>query len=219
MTTPIVPSISDAGESVIAARKLVIGVGINDSEKPISGCKRVGSRRIQWTCPFYKEWSGMLRRCYSEKALERRGKYKGCEVCEEWKVFSNFRDWMESQDWAGNQLDKDIIVEGNNIYSPETCAFVSHELNKFLCDSGASRGKWPIGAYFHKGRGMFKAQCSNPFTKKREHLGFFATPEEASIAWLKKKHEISCLYAAMQSDIRVSNALMSRFSKAMERTP
>ena len=71
--------------------------------------------------------------------------YKGCSVSEEWLRFSNFKRWMEKQDWDGKQLDKDILFEGNKVYSAETCVFVTSVVNSFTSDSGAKRGEWLIG--------------------------------------------------------------------------
>ena len=76
----------------------------------------------------------MLQRCYSESHLVRQPTYKGCSVCEEWLTFSNFKSWMEQQDWEGKQLDKDLLVYKNKIYSPETCVFVSSVINSFFVE-------------------------------------------------------------------------------------
>src|SRR5690554_5417998 len=38
----------------------------------------------------YNVWVDMLRRCYSNKHLEKCPTYKGCSVCEEWHNFQNF---------------------------------------------------------------------------------------------------------------------------------
>ena len=106
--------------------KLVYGVGINDAEYVVVKREEVGNvdgkrkRKTVWRCPFYKTWSSMLRRCYSTKYQERCPTYMGCSVSEEWHTFSVFRNWMESQDWQDTQLDKDLLVEGNKVYSPET---------------------------------------------------------------------------------------------------
>lgn len=196
-------------------KKLVYGVGINDSDYIISKKKTVGrdGRRLKqitvWTCPFYQSWIGMLRRCYSEIFHKKCPTYIGCSVCEEWLTFSNFKKWMETQDWGGKQLDKDILVVGNKVYSPETCCFVSQRVNKFLLDSARSRGEWPIGVCFHKGTGKFTAvvRCEN----KAKHLGLFHTPEEAYIVWKKAKHEVACDLAKLETDCRIKEALTKRF--------
>ena len=153
-------------------KKLVCGVGINDADYVDHKYKTIEAdgkmkRRLVWICPFYRSWKGMLERCYSEKYQERYPTYIGCTVSEEWKRFSNFRSWMEKQDWEGMQLDKDLLIEGNKVYSADTCVFVTSMVNTFTLDCGASKGEWMIGVAWHKGASKFMSQCSNPFTKKK----------------------------------------------------
>lgn len=115
--------------------KLVHGVGVNDANYPVvnySSTNKITGKPTQTICIFYNTWKAMLERCYSESLKRRRPSYIGCTVCEEWLLFSNFKVWMETQDWKGNQLDKDLLIEHNKVYSPETCLFLSREVNSFL---------------------------------------------------------------------------------------
>lgn len=154
----------------------------------------------------------MISRCYNPKISQRNTTYVACSVADEWLTLSNFKKWMEQQDWQGKQLDKDILFPGNKIYSRDTCAFVSQLTNSFLTAREAGRGSWPIGVVFDKRTYRFRARCNNPFTKKSEHLGFFESPLQAHKAWLARKHELSCEIAKLQSDLRVAAALRLRFS-------
>ena len=198
--------------------KLVWGVGVNDLPYRVHVTEYVtkdGGKRVQktvFTCTYYAVWRNMLERCYSEKSLESYPTYIGTSVCSEWTYASAFKKWMEQQDWDGKSLDKDIIVPGNKLYSPDTCAFVLQATNKFVTASNASRGDYPIGVDLFKRTGKYRAQCRNPFTREREHLGYFSTPEEAHEAWRKRKHEIAQLVAATESDSRVVEALRKRYS-------
>ena len=200
--------------------KLVCGVGNNDADYATQKWETIGNvngrqkRKLVWRCKYYETWKSMLSRCYSTKAQERQPTYVGCSVSEEWLTFSNFRAWMETQNWENNQLDKDLLVEGNKVYSPETCVFVSGMVNSFTIDSGATRGEWPIGVNWDKGTSKFKSTCCNPFTKKREHLGLFTCELEAHHAWLKRKLELAHELAAIQTDERVAKALINRYSKS-----
>lgn len=199
--------------------KLVYGVGVNDANYVAQRKETVGyvdGKRKQkqvWICPYYRTWADMLNRCYSAKYQERCPTYKGCAVSEEWLTFSLFKGWMEKQDFEGKQLDKDLLFEGNKIYSPETCVFVSQMVNKFVCDSRAARGERLIGVCWDKQTEKFLSQCRNPFTKKQEKLGYFSTEQEAHQAWLKRKIELAHLLADEQTDPRVSEALINRYSK------
>lgn len=153
----------------------------------------------------------MLKRCYNHSHIRRHSSYADCLVCDEWLIFSNFKRWMETQDWEGKQLDKDLLVEGNKIYSPDTCVFVDAITNTFTIDCSASRGKWPIGVSFDRSKGSFKVRCSNPFTKTNESIGRFSCPDAGHLAWRKRKHELACQLAELQTDDRVAKALKNKY--------
>jgi hypothetical protein len=189
-------------------RTSIMGVGINDADYNTN--PRVNGKKVK--CPIYAIWCGMINRCYNKSELERFPSYVGCYVCEDWLLFSNFRSWVLSQDWVGKHLDKDIIVNGNKKYSPETCAFVDGSLNMFFTESTASRGEHKIGVHFHKAHGKFMAYCRNPFKKKQEFLGYFQSEEPAHLAWKLKKKEHAKRLAEMQTDSRVAKALIERYS-------
>ena len=198
--------------------KLVWGVGVNDLGYRTEVREYVtenGGKRVQklvFLCPYYTAWKNMLERCYSEKYLESHPSYIGTSVCSEWLYASEFKKWMEQQDWEGKSLDKDIIVPGNKLYSPDTCAFVLQATNSFVIASNASRGDYPIGVCLCKQTGKYKAQCGNLFTEKQENLGRFSSPEEAHEAWRKRKHELAQRVAATESDPRVVEALKKKYS-------
>lgn len=204
-------------------KKLVYGVGVNDADYATQKFEGIGyvdgkqKRKLMWRCPCYVAWSRMLQRCYSAKFQERNPTYKDCTVIEEWLTFSNFKAWMEKQDWEGKHLDKDLLFEGNKVYSAETCVFVAPLVNTFTTDCGASRGEWLIGASWSKVAGKFKSTCSNPFTKKLEHLGYFDCEQEAHEAWRKRKLELTHELAAIQTDPRVAKALIDRYSKPQDK--
>lgn len=153
----------------------------------------------------------MLSRCYSERYLSKHQSYIGSSVCDEWLKFSNFKKWMQSQDWRGKQLDKDFLSDGQRVYSPDTCIFISGALNKFLTDNAASRGPMMLGVVWVDKRGRYHSQCRNPFTRRKEFLGAFIDEISAHRAWLSKKHQHACRYADMQEDPRVAQALRARY--------
>ena len=135
----------------------------------------------------YDTWKDMLGRCYSEKFHERNSTYKGCEVEKDLLNFQNFAEWyyknyyeIEGQTMC---LDKDILVKGNKIYSPETCVFVPHNINVLFTKSDKARGEYPIGVSYHKANKKFVAKCNVYDFKenktKRKYLGYYNTSEEA----------------------------------------
>ena len=194
--------------------KLVRGVGINDADYNVSRREIVnGKYKTIWRCPFYATWSDMLVRCYSEKYHLKQPTYKGCTVCDEWLTFSNFKAWMEQQEWRDKQLDKDLLNEGNKVYCPEWCIFVHRKINSFVTARGAARGEYMIGASWDRDAGKFKAECRNPFTGRGENLGRFKTELEAHLAWKKRKHELACQLADSEycNDPRLVEALRKRY--------
>lgn len=202
--------------------KLVRGVGINDADYVTQVKKTVGwingkrKQKLIWYCPFYRVWADMLARCYNEKCQKKNPAYVGCTVCKEWLTFSNFKAWMEIQDWEGNQLDKDLLLCGNKVYKPDVCVFISQKVNLFLLESGTIRGAWPIGVYWNKSNEKFLARCGNPITVENEYLGYYDSPDEAHKAWLARKQEIAKLLAKSQSDLRVAKALVERYENYKE---
>ena len=154
----------------------------------------------------------MLMRCYSKKYLERHQSYIGTRVCDEWLSATAFKKWMEQQNWDGKCLDKDIILPGNKLYSPETCAFVLQATNKFVTASDATRGELPLGVDLFKQTDKYRASCRNPFTGEKDPLGYYSIPEEAHEAWREQKHKLAQLVAATETDIRVVEALKKRYS-------
>lgn len=194
---------------IIMARNkgFVRGFGVNDSGYVVHSA----DGELQIFCPFYVKWSKMLERCYCEKYKIKHKTYTECIVCDEWLVFSNFKRWIDSQDWEGNQLDKDLIFIGNKIYSPETCVFVTPLVNTFVTDCGSARGEMPIGVNRCNKTSKFEARCRNPFTGKKEYLGRFSDIDSAHLVWKNRKHELACQLADMQTDERVAAALRIRY--------
>lgn len=188
-------------------KKLIYGVGIKDVDYVVQ--PTINGKIV--SCKIYLTWASMLQRCYNIKYQSRQPTYIGCTVCSDWFMLSNFKQWMDGQDWQDKQLDKDILFKGNKVYSPETCVFVSGYLNKFTTDSGAIRGDYPIGVSWDENRSKFMARCNNPISNKTEHLGRFACPNQAHQAWRKRKHELACQLAELQDDPRVAAALRTRY--------
>lgn len=82
----------------------------------------------------YNAWTGIIKRCYNKNS--EHYKYygaKGVTVCEEWKIFSNFKKWYDENYKEGCQIDKDI--KGGKVYSLENCVFVSKKDNFKECIS------------------------------------------------------------------------------------
>lgn len=106
----------------------------------------------------------MLARCFSEAVKDRQPTYRDVTCCEEWLSFGNFLEWVNREvDYNGHKkgftLDKDLIVKGNKVYSPETCSFVPRVLNNLLNSRAYSCSKTPLGV-FHQPNGTYRANIS-----------------------------------------------------------
>ena len=133
----------------------------------------------------YQVWSDMIKRCCSNKFIKKYPSYKDCTVCEEWHNFQNFAEWYNENYYeADNEnmcLDKDILVKGNKVYSPETCIFVPQFINNLFPKCDSARGKHLIGVTTKQDSNKYFANCSinNKLKKKRIYLGAFETELEA----------------------------------------
>lgn len=146
----------------------------------------------------YSTWHSMLQRCYDSKYHEKHPSYINCEVLEEWHNFQNFGEWFDNNYYEieGERmcLDKDILIKGNKIYSPDNCIFVPHNINILFTKRDNNRGKYPIGVSYNKQDKKFQAYFSiydfEENKTKQKHLGYYNTPQEAFETYkqFKEKH-------------------------------
>ena len=180
---------------------LVRGIGINDGKYPAW----VNGKQPK----VYSLWSNLLKRCYSPDVQGKQPTYLGCSVSENFKSYSYFHDWCQNQMGFGQegfQLDKDLLLKGNKVYSEDTCLFLPSQLNSLLLSCRACRGSLPLGVCASRGR--FIAKCS---TNSSRFLGCFDTPEEAFNAYKEAKEVYIKLQAEKwrdQIDSRAYEALM-----------
>lgn len=126
----MVPSVEGVG---------FIGIG------PFSPSYQCNDRDRAVSTPIYSLWSNMLCRCYNRKYQMHHLTYIGCEVAPRWHNFQNFcwdvkqldgyEQWSNYQMGVSDaeyQLDKDKLVDGNKVYGPETCCFITATENYLL---------------------------------------------------------------------------------------
>lgn len=135
----------------------------------------------------FQTWVGMMERGYCQKFKNKHLTYGICSVHPDWHNLQVFSDWYVNHEFfgLGYELDKDILVKGNTVYSADTCTLVPREINSLFGNKRSSRGDYPQGVNLHKATGKFRAtlSCGN----KNKHLGEFITPEEASAVHVKAK--------------------------------
>lgn len=185
----------------ISQRSIIFGIATNDANYITK--QTINGKKI--TCPFYRKWMNMLSRCYCDKYQAKQGTYIGCAVAIEWHSFSVFKSWMEEQDWEGKHLDKDILIEGNKVYSPENCVFVTRAINNLLNDNKSRRGAYPLGVCFNARANKFQAEIR--INGKAKYLGCFSSPEKAGEAYLKSKAALIRKVAEEQAP-RLKNGLL-----------
>lgn len=142
-------------------------------------------------------WLHVLMRAYDKNFHVRNPTYSSTKICDEWLNFQNFAAWCYDQEFFGAkdskgnkfQLDKDILVRGNKLYSPETCCFVPQEVNVLLVSNGKNRGEYPVGVTYCGRIKKFKATLSYQGTSL--YLGSFKTSIEAFQAYKRVKE--SCI--------------------------
>ena len=167
---------------------MIYGFATNDAGYKVKKARvyyegGVKKREQLWACPFYVKWMQMLQRCFCKEYKERKPSYRGVSCCSEWLLFSNFKKWMEQHDYLGKELDKDLLICGNKIYSPDSCCFISRKINSFMTLAESRRGDFPIGVTLHKRDAVFHANISNGGSDKKRYLGSFLDPMSAHKAW------------------------------------
>ena len=161
----------------------------------------------------FKLWAGMLERCYSKTQRSRNKTYEGCSVSENFKNLSYFKEWCSNQTGFNNegwQLDKDILIKGNKLYSEETCCFVPQEINAMLTKNNTNRGELPIGVVVgNNGKFISNISSKNGF---KGNLGTYETKEAAFLAYKNEKESRIKWLAEKwknQIDSRVYEVLMN----------
>ena len=138
--------------------------------------------------PQYLLWKRMLERCYCTVKLAKNPTYVGCSVSDNFKSYEYFYEWCNAQVGFGNegwQLDKDLLVKGNKIYSEDTCCFLPEDVNKALTRSDKTRGSSLIGVT--KRGSSYYASIS--IRGKTKPLGSFKSETLAFEAYCKNKEE------------------------------
>lgn len=132
----------------------------------------------------YDVWMEMLKRSFVKTIKDRQPTYENVTCCDEWLYYENFYEWLHSQPnfekWKNGKrwaVDKDILIKGNKIYSPETCCLVPPNVNCLFLKREAERGKYPIGVRYRDDG--FLAVCRNPFLDTAVEIGKYSTPEKA----------------------------------------
>lgn len=132
-------------------------------------------------------WYNMTVRC-SEAYKLRNPTYSACRHT--FVDFQDFANWCHKQigyGCDGFQLDKDLLLKGNKVYSKETCTFLPKKINAALVKRDSMRGSLPIGVYLCKQTGKYATKVGNG--PSRVHLGRYDSPYDAFLAYKSAKEE------------------------------
>ena len=138
----------------------------------------------------FKLWKSVLARCYSRCTRYSENTYKDCTVSSNFLNYNYFKDWCENQVGFGNKgwhLDKDLLVKGNKIYSPETCCFIPAEINSLLTTTNKRRGDTPLGVSKRQKSGNYEVTLCRD--NKDYHLGTYSCPVQAFNVYKEAKED------------------------------
>ena len=151
----------------LCKREIKVGLnGINDSLYNTYGC------------PIYRVWRDMHHRCGIAK------NYKDCTICKEWNSFNIFRVWYEKYWEYDYVIDKDLLIDGNKHYSPDTARMIPRWVNSLFAYSKKEKDT-PRGVTYRKDRGKYQARIT--IYREKTNLGFFNTAKEAECKYLFSK--------------------------------
>lgn len=130
-------------------------------------------------------WKGLLERSYCIKFAIKSPSYSGVYTTAKWHNFQNFAEWCQTATGFGNkgwELDKDLLIKGNRVYSPETCVFLPYEINGLIV-KGTRKSELPIGVT--KSEYGYRAYCSD----RGKTLSKRSTSLEECFEWYKETKE------------------------------
>lgn len=161
-----------------------------------------------------RKWEAICNRCTEGGSLQRDfPAYVGSK--NKFESFDAFAEWHRSQDGYGSdyELDKDLLKDGNKVYSPEFCVLIPKKLNLFFGKHTRGRGRLPQGIddCFEKPRDKVRAQIR--VDGKSQHLGFFSEIKDAQAAYIEAKTKYARMYADLYEgtvDERAIHALRTK---------
>lgn len=132
----------------------------------------------------YMIWSKMLDRCYNKKhkGYKNYGG-RGVTICDEWLCYENFEKWFDKNYYELKeekvQLDKDILIKDNKVYSPDTCIFVPQRINSFFTERRDR--DLPKGVKKHRSKYIAQITTKNEYI----YIGTYDTIDEAKENYLQ----------------------------------
>lgn len=143
----------------------------------------------------------MMTRATNENYKLKFPTYKDVSVSENFKNFKFFAEWCNNQVGFGELgwvLDKDTLIEGNKIYSENTCLFIPALINNYFVKRSKLRDL-PTGVSWSQSENCYKVYCAN-LNGKNKTLGRFSDIEEASEVYRSYKNGLASILLDKYAD-------------------
>lgn len=195
------------------------GVGFIGEGPYKTGTKDTSTGSInEYTDKAYVCWSNLIHRCYNPQRHDyTRYGARGVLVSEGFKNFQNFCEFFSKRWSEGLQLDKDILFDGNNMYSEATCVFVPPYINNLIVHSKNNLNGYPIGVFYKNRAAKMVNEHTNPYVSQLngEQAVAFNCPLKAHKAWQEAKADkifesVNRYSEEKFFDTRVADALLSK---------
>lgn len=167
------------------------GITKSPYDKTVYGIGFIGEGKYPTTIngintQAYKVWHGMMRRGYDKDFKKKSPTYRDVTVDRKWHNYQIFAEWYDQNyyevDGEKMNLDKDILIKGNKVYSPETCLFVPAKINTMFVNCETNHGKYSTCVY-----DSIRSDKKYSVRTNSEFIGNFNNLEEAKRAYKRHK--------------------------------
>jgi hypothetical protein len=169
-------------------------------------------------------WNSILARCKVGGSVQKRlpscvGSSNGFKDFQEFTTWATLQHGYLHKDVNGKfwQLDKDLSIFGNKIYSAETCIFVPHRINTLLTTPFSVETNYPIGVYWDKTECKFISKCRDGNGGGQVYLGSFDCKSEAHKAWQSFKSQVIQNFIIEDEDVKNHPLLVSVLDTHLKR--
>ena len=182
--------------TIVKSRYCTFKIGIvkNPNSKIVEnigymGIGKYSSRVNKQKTIQYKTWTNIIKRCNRIDRSDKNKSYYDCKISLEWHNFQNFAKWFDDNYYTVKDekmnLDKDLLIKGNRIYSPNKCIFLPEKINTLLINNKSNRGKYPLGVSYSRSKNLYTSRFNR--LGKYIDLGNYKTPEKAFEVYKKHK--------------------------------
>lgn len=184
------------GNTVVAQKgNIRIGNVWNPYYPAIHGMGFVGVGDYSTKIKAHHYWYKMLQRAYCPVYKKEHPTYEDVTVSPDWLNYQIFAEWCTKRKQYGNMgynLDKDIIVRGNKIYSEDRCTLVPQRINKLLITKTNVHSDTPLGVKRIKDKFDrvigYTATCHD--NGKDLYFGYYSNPVDAFFAYKAGKEAL-----------------------------